>query len=87
MCLLFFCAFKGFNASASNDASVVDEWTLMQKLGDNARSVMTEHYETWITEDDIEKIHQAGMNHIRIPVGESASSPRHVLAHRSDSET
>lgn len=49
----------------------MDEWTLMQKLGDNARSVMTEHYETWITEDDIEKIYQAGMNHIRIPVGES----------------
>ena len=45
----------------------------MQKLGDNARSVMTEHYETWIVEDDIEKIHQAGMNHIRIPVGRSCS--------------
>lgn len=63
----------GFNASSGNNASVLDEWTLMQVLGDNARSVMTQHYETWITEDDIETIHQAGMNHIRIPVGKSMS--------------
>lgn len=42
----------------------------MQVLGDRAQEVMTEHYETWVTEDDIEQLHQAGMNHLRIPVGE-----------------
>lgn len=43
----------------------------MQVLGDDARSVMTQHYETWVVEDDIEQLYKAGMNHIRIPVGTS----------------
>lgn len=58
-----------FNATADNNASVVDEWTLMQHLGENALSVMTEHWSTWVTEADIESAHQAGINHLRIPVG------------------
>ena len=57
------------SATADNNASVVDEWTLMQHLGENALSVMTEHWSTWVTEADIESAHQAGINHLRIPVG------------------
>lgn len=41
----------------------------MQHLGENALSVMTEHWSTWVTEADIESAHQAGINHLRIPVG------------------
>jgi len=58
-----------FNASANNNASVVDEWNLMLQLGDNALKTMQGHWSTFFTEADIEAAHQAGINHLRIPVG------------------
>ena len=58
-----------FNASANNNASVIDEWNFMLAIGDNATAVMHEHYATWVTEADIEALHEAGANHLRIPVG------------------
>lgn len=58
-----------FNASANYNSSVVDEWNLMLALGDNATAVMKQHWDTWITEDDIETAYQAGINHLRIPIG------------------
>lgn len=60
-----------FNASAGNDPNVIDEWTLMQHLGDNAASVMKEHYATYVTESDIATLASAGVNHLRVPLGES----------------
>lgn len=58
-----------FNASANNNASVIDEWNLMLQLGDKALSTMQEHWSTFFTEADIEAAHQAGINHLRIPLG------------------
>ena len=55
---------------------VVDEYTLMQYLGENAQSTMDNHWDTWITEDDFTQIAAAGLNHVRIPVGYWAVSPQ-----------
>ncbi|KAJ7603788.1 glycoside hydrolase family 5 protein [Mycena polygramma] len=52
-----------------NDA-IVDEYTFgaMQDSA-TALSVLQNHWETWITEDDFVAIAAAGLNHVRIPVG------------------
>lgn len=49
--------------------SSVDEWTFTEALGDQAEEVLAEHWNTWVTEDDIELAFQHGVNMIRIPVG------------------
>ena len=46
-----------------------DEWTFTQYLGANASNVLNEHWSTWIVESDIETMHQAGLNLIRVPTG------------------
>jgi aryl-phospho-beta-D-glucosidase BglC (GH1 family) len=53
----------------SHAPGAVDEWTFSQQLGDQAQSVLQDHWNTWITEDDIRIISESGFNHIRIPVG------------------
>lgn len=54
---------------AAGDAAV-DEWTFCETLGEEeARARLSKHWETFITEDDFQQIAQAGMNHVRIPVG------------------
>ncbi|EGV64656.1 glycoside hydrolase [Yamadazyma tenuis ATCC 10573] len=47
----------------------LDEYTLCQLLGESANSTMHEHYDTFITETDIEDIKNYGLNLVRIPVG------------------
>ncbi|KAF7719880.1 Glucan 1,3-beta-glucosidase [Penicillium ucsense] len=48
----------------------VDEWTLCAILGaDQCRSVLGQHWATWVTQDDFNQIAAAGMNHVRIPIG------------------
>jgi glucan 1,3-beta-glucosidase len=48
----------------------VDEYTLTKSLGkDQAKSILTDHWNSWITEDDFRKIADAGLNHVRIPIG------------------
>ncbi|CAG8888240.1 unnamed protein product [Penicillium egyptiacum] len=50
--------------------SAVDEWSLCATLGaDQCRSVLSQHWSTFITADDLNQIASAGMNHVRIPVG------------------
>ncbi|KAJ5960232.1 uncharacterized protein N7479_007382 [Penicillium vulpinum] len=50
--------------------SAVDEWSLCATLGaDRCRSVLSEHWSSFITADDLHQIASAGMNHVRIPVG------------------
>ncbi|KAJ5384730.1 Glycoside hydrolase superfamily [Penicillium concentricum] len=50
--------------------SAVDEWSLCATLGANqCRSVLSDHWSTFITADDLNQIARAGMNHVRIPVG------------------
>lgn len=44
----------------------VDEWTLSLAMGSNITAVMTEHYETFITERDFMEIAAAGFNYVRV---------------------
>ncbi|KAJ8508798.1 hypothetical protein ONZ45_g8953 [Pleurotus djamor] len=54
----------------ANNTDVVDEYTFGQLLDhDTALTMLTHHWETWITEDDFIAIRAAGLNHVRIPVG------------------
>ncbi|KAL4793622.1 glycoside hydrolase superfamily [Aspergillus venezuelensis] len=54
----------------------VDEYTLTQILGANeASSRLSEHWSTFITEQDFSLIAQAGLNHVRVPIGYWAVAP------------
>ncbi|KAG7091441.1 hypothetical protein E1B28_010477 [Marasmius oreades] len=55
--------------NTGND-QIIDEWTFgqFQDRG-QALNVLTQHWDTWITESDIAAIADAGLNHIRIPIG------------------
>ncbi|KAJ5740471.1 hypothetical protein N7493_000343 [Penicillium malachiteum] len=54
---------------AVGDAAV-DEWSLCTILGaDECRSVLAQHWSSFITQDDFNQIAATGMNHVRIPVG------------------
>ena len=56
--------------------TVVDEYTYTQTLGKAAASIaLTNHWNTWITEDDFTQIGQNGLNHVRIPIGYWAVAP------------
>lgn len=57
--------------SLFSDANhAIDEWTLTQSLGtDQAQTVLSNHWNTWIVEDDFNQIAAAGLNHVRIPIG------------------
>ncbi|WEW58890.1 beta-glucosidase [Emydomyces testavorans] len=47
----------------------VDEFTLCQLLGGNARSRLQAHWNSWITRDDFFRMAAAGLNYVRIPIG------------------
>lgn len=50
--------------------SVKDEWTMCQALGaTEAYNRLSAHWASWITQDDINQIAAAGLNHVRIPIG------------------
>lgn len=60
----------------SSGRTVVDEYTYTQALGKNeASSRLTNHWNTWITQDDFNQIAAAGLNHVRIPIGYWAINP------------
>ena len=49
---------------------VVDEWSLCEILGpQEAHRVMDEHYRTFVTEQDFQKMRDAHIDHVRIPIG------------------
>ncbi|KAF2014023.1 glycoside hydrolase family 5 protein [Aaosphaeria arxii CBS 175.79] len=51
-----------------NDA--IDEYSFAQTLGkDAAKARLSEHWNSWITQDDFNRIAGAGLNHVRIPIG------------------
>ncbi|KAF9557434.1 glycoside hydrolase family 5 protein [Agrocybe pediades] len=55
--------------STGND-NIIDEFTLGQFMDKGAaQELLTNHWETWITEDDFAQIQAAGLNHVRIPIG------------------
>lgn len=48
----------------------VDEYHFTQVLGkDQSLQILTNHWDTWITEDDFQNMQQAGLNFVRIPIG------------------
>ncbi|KAL8663463.1 MAG: hypothetical protein Q9202_003880 [Teloschistes flavicans] len=60
----------------STSQTVVDEYTYTQTLGKSeASSRLSNHWNTWITQDDFNAIAQAGLNHVRIPIGYWAVAP------------
>ena len=60
----------------ADGTSVVDEYTYTKTLGQSeASSRLTNHWQTWITQDDFNQIAAAGLNHVRIPIGYWAVAP------------
>ncbi|KAH9923655.1 glycoside hydrolase superfamily [Fomitopsis serialis] len=55
--------------NTGND-NIVDEWTFGE-LQDTATatSALQNHWNTWITEQDLADIAAAGLNHVRLPIG------------------
>jgi aryl-phospho-beta-D-glucosidase BglC (GH1 family) len=47
-----------------------DEWDFTATLGqEKSLEVLSQHWDTWITEDDMDVMFNHGINHIRIPTG------------------
>lgn len=49
-----------------------DEWTLLQKFGDSkdiAREYMEIHWDNFLKREDITRLAQAGVTHVRVPIG------------------
>ena len=44
----------------------MDEWTLSEAMGADLEKAMTEHYDTFITEQDFIEIAAAGLNWVRM---------------------
>jgi glucan 1,3-beta-glucosidase len=55
--------------SLPQNLNIVDEYTLTSRLPTQAGSILQQHWSTWATLSDFEKIASAGINLIRIPVG------------------
>jgi aryl-phospho-beta-D-glucosidase BglC (GH1 family) len=60
----------------ANGGGVVDEYTFTQAVGPaQAENILTQHWATWITQDDFNEIASFGLNHVRIPIGYWALNP------------
>lgn len=54
----------------SANATAVDQFTFCEILGvEEATSQLTEHWNTWFTEEDVALLSKFGLNTLRIPVG------------------
>ena len=63
-------------AEWSQNEQVKDEYTYTKILGKaEASSRLSKHWNTWITQNDFLEIKQAGLNHVRIPIGYWAIYP------------
>ncbi|KAF2438066.1 glycoside hydrolase family 5 protein [Karstenula rhodostoma CBS 690.94] len=60
-----------FFESYSVRDNIIDEWTLIQKLGgpSQAKQTLEKHYSSFITRQDFVDIRSAGFDHVRIPFG------------------
>ncbi|MCJ1486053.1 exo-1,3-beta-glucanase [Schaereria dolodes] len=52
----------------AQNGSVVDEWTLCEMVPD-AVDILKQHWDTWATLADFQKIAASGFNTVRIPIG------------------
>ncbi|KAK2875966.1 hypothetical protein FQN49_001487 [Arthroderma sp. PD_2] len=55
--------------------SAVDEWTLSQALGAGAHDRLSQHWNSFINQEDFNRIRAAGLTHVRIPIGYWAAAP------------
>ncbi|CAD6587583.1 MAG: hypothetical protein CYPHOPRED_003968 [Cyphobasidiales sp. Tagirdzhanova-0007] len=55
-----------FEPYENDTEPAVDEYTLMGKWGANATTLLTQHYETFVTEQDFARIAGAGMSWVRV---------------------
>ncbi|KAM5463373.1 putative glucan 1,3-beta-glucosidase [Microsporum audouinii] len=55
--------------------SAVDEWTLSQALGERAHDRLKLHWNTYIDQNDFDRIRDVGLTHVRIPIGYWAVAP------------
>jgi aryl-phospho-beta-D-glucosidase BglC (GH1 family) len=59
-----------FESHSTPDYPIIDEWTLCEKVGQQAcADVLKPHWDSFVSLDDFWKIKNAGFNLIRIPVG------------------
>jgi glucan 1,3-beta-glucosidase len=59
-----------FTKYSTADFTVVDEWTLCQKLGKTGcLNVLKPHWDSFVKLADFQKIKNAGFNTVRIPIG------------------
>ncbi|ORX63859.1 glycoside hydrolase [Basidiobolus meristosporus CBS 931.73] len=59
-----------FEQFRGKDDAAVDEYTFTESLGKNkAYSQLRRHWESWVTEKDIKKLANYGLNTVRIPYG------------------
>lgn len=56
-----------FTATSSPDSW--DEWTFTQTVGANASNVLQDHWNSWLTDDDLDNLKKGGVNTLRIPTG------------------
>lgn len=47
---------------------MVDEWTLCSMVP-NAADILRQHWDSWVTLADFQKIAKSGFNTVRIPIG------------------
>ena len=52
----------------AQDGSVVDEYTLTQKVP-NAADILRKHWDSWVSLSDFQRIAGAGFNTVRIAIG------------------
>jgi glucan 1,3-beta-glucosidase len=58
--------------STDNSTMIVDEWTWHKTdlVGTHNRTQMLEeHWQTWVTQEHLQTLREAGVTHLRIPVG------------------
>jgi len=62
--------FSGDSELWANSGDASDLYTLCQNLGEvEATRRLTNHRDTWFTEDDFVTMVAEGVNHIRLPIG------------------
>lgn len=67
--------FNQFQAKNSPNEVALDSYTFCQVLKNEANAQLREHWQSWVTKDDIKKIADLGLNTIRLPLGDYMFRP------------
>jgi glucan 1,3-beta-glucosidase len=59
-----------FSEYNTYDGVSADEWSFCKLQGkEKCSERLVKHWDTWVTEDNIQTLAEAGINHVRVPVG------------------